>query len=101
MNSKPILAALDDDTEILTVVSAMAEKAGFSVVANTQPNALLDLLDETPPLVIVLDLQMPQMDGIQVLRELANRQVQAGIILLTGMDERTIAAAEVMPLRGA
>jgi EAL domain-containing protein (putative c-di-GMP-specific phosphodiesterase class I) len=51
-------------------------------------------LAEHQPRLIVLDLQMPGMDGIQVLRALAELDLNAGIVLLTGMDERTMAAAE-------
>jgi EAL domain-containing protein (putative c-di-GMP-specific phosphodiesterase class I) len=46
------------------------------------------------PDIIALDFQMPEMDGIEMLRVLGDMQVSAAIILLTGMDMRTVAAAE-------
>jgi EAL domain-containing protein (putative c-di-GMP-specific phosphodiesterase class I) len=61
----------------------------------TDPDTLYEDIDTHGPVAIVLDLQMPKLDGIQVLRGLAQRKIKAGIILVTGMDERTIAAAEL------
>lgn len=94
MADKPVLFAFDDDTSILSVVSGIAERAGFEVYTTTEPRELLGRLPELEPCAIVLDLQMPGMDGVEVLRELADLQTSAGIILLSGMDERTLASAE-------
>jgi EAL domain-containing protein (putative c-di-GMP-specific phosphodiesterase class I)/CheY-like chemotaxis protein len=94
MTKTPVLAAFDDDPQILEIVSRIAEQAGYQPVFDTQPDRLLAALAEHQPRLIVLDLQMPRMDGIQVLRALADLDLNAGIVLLTGMDERTMAAAE-------
>ena len=91
---KPMLLTLDDDREIADVVGAVGEQAGFNVKVTTSPGPFHDALRLHDPDVIALDLQMPEMDGIQVLRSLAEKEVRAGILLITGMDERTIAAAE-------
>ena len=91
---RPILVTLDDDKEIADVVGAVAEQAGFDAKVTTSPGPFHDAIDLHDPDVIVLDLQMPEMDGIQVLRSLAEKDVRAGILLVTGMDERTMAAAE-------
>jgi EAL domain-containing protein (putative c-di-GMP-specific phosphodiesterase class I)/CheY-like chemotaxis protein len=86
--------AFDDDPQILEIVAGMAEQAGYRSMTDTQPDRLLAALPSQHPRLIVLDLQMPRMDGIQVLRALAEMKTTAGIVLLTGMDERTMAAAE-------
>jgi len=91
---KPILITLDDDKEIADVVGAVAEQAGFDPKVTTSPGPFHDAISLHNPDVIVLDLQMPEMDGIQVLRSLADKKIRAGILLVTGMDERTMAAAE-------
>lgn len=94
MADKSILFAFDDDPSILNVVSGIAERAGFEVHSSTQPRELLGQMPNFSPNAIVLDLQMPDMDGIEVLRELADLEADAAIILLSGMDERTLASAE-------
>lgn len=90
----PVLITLDDDEEIVEVVSAVGKRAGFDVVGTTSAAAFHEARKRRDPDVIVLDLQMPDTDGIEMLRALADQGAKAGIILVTGMDVRTIAAAE-------
>lgn len=91
---KPLLLALDDDEAIVQIVAAVGRQAGFDVEAATSASAFYDVLAARQPDVIVLDLQMPDVDGVQMLRSLADRRCRAAIVLVTGMDERTIASAE-------
>ena len=88
------LLSLDDDEQIGDIVKAVGERAGFDVIAVTSPSAFKEALQVARLDVIVLDLQMPEMDGVEMLRYLADRQTKAAIVLVTGMDERTIASAE-------
>jgi EAL domain-containing protein (putative c-di-GMP-specific phosphodiesterase class I) len=91
---KPLLISLDDDEQIGAIVKTVAERAGFEAHTVTSPDPFREKLSVSSPDVIVLDLQMPQMDGVQTLRYLAELGVKAAIVLVTGMDERTILAAE-------
>jgi EAL domain-containing protein (putative c-di-GMP-specific phosphodiesterase class I) len=98
-HQNPVLLALDDDQEIVETICAIGVRAGFRTISSTSPEKLREILDTTRPDVIVLDLQMPGEDGVSALRYLADTDVQAKIFLVTGMDERTIAAAEQYGLR--
>ncbi|HEY5567058.1 MAG TPA: EAL domain-containing response regulator, partial [Gammaproteobacteria bacterium] len=91
---KPLLISLDDDEQIGAIVKTVAERAGFEAHTVTSPDPFREKLSVSTPDVIVLDLQMPQMDGVQTLRHLAELEIKAAIVLVTGMDERTISAAE-------
>jgi EAL domain-containing protein (putative c-di-GMP-specific phosphodiesterase class I) len=93
-NKDPLLIALDDEEEIASLVAAIGARAGFAATALTSQAAFRQQLEEKHPDVIVLDLQMPGGDGVRMLRLLAEANVRAGIFLVTGMDERTIASAE-------
>jgi EAL domain-containing protein (putative c-di-GMP-specific phosphodiesterase class I) len=95
----PVLLALDDEEDIAKTVSAIGSRAGFRAVSSTTPARLRELVEQSKPDVIVLDLQMPGFDGISALRHLADTQSTAKILLVTGMDERTIASAEQYGLR--
>jgi EAL domain-containing protein (putative c-di-GMP-specific phosphodiesterase class I) len=95
----PVLLALDDEEEIAETVCAIGVKAGFRAVSSTTPTRLSELVKQNNPDVIVLDLQMPGLDGVSALRQLADARSTAKIFLVTGMDERTIAAAEQYGLR--
>jgi EAL domain-containing protein (putative c-di-GMP-specific phosphodiesterase class I)/ActR/RegA family two-component response regulator len=94
MDNQPILVGLDDDAEIGEIVRSIGEQAGFTVRTSTEPASFKESLRLLRPEVIVLDLQMPGMDGIQVLRWLGDEKVDASVVLVSGMDERTIASAE-------
>jgi EAL domain-containing protein (putative c-di-GMP-specific phosphodiesterase class I)/FixJ family two-component response regulator len=96
---EPVLLAFDDDQEIVEAVCAIGARAGFRPVSSTSPSRLRDLVPSLKPDVIVLDLQMPDVDGVSALRYLADAQCTAKIFLITGMDERTIASAEQYGVR--
>jgi EAL domain-containing protein (putative c-di-GMP-specific phosphodiesterase class I) len=93
-NQHPLLIALDDEEAIASLVAAIGNRAGFAATALTSQTAFRQQLEKQRPDVIVLDLQMPGGDGVEMLRHLAEMNVRAGIFLVTGMDERTIASAE-------
>ena len=90
----PVLVALDDDEDIVALVAAIAGSTGFAAQGVTTADKFRELVAERRPDVIVLDLQMPKADGVSMLRALADMKVQAAILLVTGMDVRTIASAE-------
>lgn len=93
-DKEPILVGLDDDPEIGHLLRAIGENAGFSVTTSTAPATFKESLRQLRPDVVVLDLQMPGMDGVQMLRWLADEAIDAGVLLVSGMDERTIGSAE-------
>lgn len=95
----PVLLALDDEEDIAETLCAIGVRAGFRTQASTSSERLRELVAGSKPDVIVLDLQMPGEDGVTVLRHLADMQCAAQILLVTGMDERTIASAEQYGLR--
>jgi EAL domain-containing protein (putative c-di-GMP-specific phosphodiesterase class I) len=95
----PVLLAFDDDEEIVETICAIGVRAGFNATSSTSSGRLRELVESSKPDVIVLDLQMPEQDGVTSLRQLADLRCPAKIFLITGMDERTIASAEQYGLR--
>src|SRR6185503_6032722 len=95
----PLLLALDDEQDIADTICAIGARAGFRTLASSAPTRLREVLETCRPDVIVLDLQMPGQDGVSTLRHLADIHCPAKIILVTGMDERTIASAEQYGLK--
>jgi FixJ family two-component response regulator len=73
----------------------VAEKAGWLVV-NEQ--SALNFINKPLPqdLVLVLDLMMPELDGIEVIRHLIKEQVNLTLILISGVDQRTLHSAQVL-----
>lgn len=88
---------IDDDTFMLKLLRRQLETLGVSAVTESEsPVAALSVLidDPVPFDVVVLDLNMPGMDGIQFIRELVWLEYPGALILLSGADERILAAAE-------
>lgn len=88
------LLVLDDTVDIANLVGELGQQAGFDVAVTTDIDDFNDELARCPPSIIVLDLQMPKADGIEVLRQLSTDGATAGILLVTGMDRRTVDSAE-------
>ncbi len=88
------LLVLDDDAEVGDLVGALGRRAGFETVVTYDAGAFNEELGRCAPDLIVLDLQMPGTDGVEILRDLAAGGSAASILLVSGMDNRTIAGAE-------
>jgi EAL domain-containing protein (putative c-di-GMP-specific phosphodiesterase class I) len=89
------LLVLDDDVELGELIGELGERAGFTSTVTHDSKRFNEELGKAAPDLIVLDLQMPDTDGVEVLRDLAAGGVQAAILLVSGMDRRTIASAEL------
>ena len=85
MNKKVLI--VDDEQSIVTLLQYNLEQAGYEVVvANDGEEGLHKALEEQPEL-IVLDLMLPKMDGIEVCKELRQRKVMVPILMLTAKDD--------------
>ncbi|WMJ09892.1 EAL domain-containing protein [Nitrosomonas sp. sh817] len=88
---------LDDDTFMLKLLTRMLAKLGYSAVTTCDngSDALrkIDQIDTRPELIL-LDLNMPDMDGIEFVRYLVDRDYRGKLILVSGEDERMLRTAE-------
>jgi len=64
------IALVDDDRNILTSVSMVLEAEGFDVRTYTDGASALTALSQTQPDMAILDIKMPRMDGMELLRRL-------------------------------
>jgi two-component system, OmpR family, response regulator ChvI len=80
------IALVDDDRNILTSVSIALQAEGFVVRIYSDGEAALKAFAENPPDLIVLDIKMPRMDGMEVLRRLREKS-QVPVIFLTSKDD--------------
>lgn len=84
---------LDDDDAVGETIGFVAEAAGMDARAVSTPTDFFRLVDEWQPTHIVLDLIMPEMDGVEIMRHLAARRTNAGIVILSGVGSRVLDAA--------
>ncbi|HAH08674.1 MAG TPA: DNA-binding response regulator [Alphaproteobacteria bacterium] len=80
------IALVDDDRNILESLSMALETEGFHVKTFTDPAAALAALTATPPSLAVLDIKMPRMDGLELLRRLRQKS-DIPVIFLTSKDD--------------
>ncbi len=95
VNKSRILIA-DDEADIGEVLSAVAEDLGFAVTYVQEGGQVVAKTNAMNPDVIMLDLRMPGTDGVEVIRELARINCTAKIILVSGMDQRTLNTVEAL-----
>jgi len=81
-----VIALVDDDENILTSVSMALESEGHRVTTYEDGAAALAAITATPPDLVVSDIKMPRMDGMELLRRLRQTS-ETPLIFLTSKDE--------------
>ena len=81
------IALVDDDKNILTSVSMLLEQEGYHVRTFSDGASALTALSATPPDLAILDIKMPRMDGLELLRRLKQHNAELPVIFLTSKDE--------------
>ena len=80
------IALVDDDRNILASLSVALQAEGFATRLYPDGEAALKALTENPPELAVLDIKMPRMDGMELLRRLREK-TDFPVIFLTSKDE--------------
>jgi two-component system response regulator ChvI len=80
------IALVDDDRNILTSVSIALQAEGFATRVYSDGEAALKALTDNPPDLAIVDVKMPRMDGMELLRRLRERST-VPVIFLTSKDE--------------
>ena len=83
----PTIALVDDDLNILTSVSLALEAEGYRIATYQDGVSALDGFRTSPPDLAILDIMMPRMDGMEMLRRLRQNS-NVPVILLTSKEEQ-------------
>lgn len=79
---------VDDDPAIRMLYKEELEEEGYDVVTASSGDEALKLFDSEDPDIVTLDILMPGMDGIQVLRHMKEKKPRLPIIMSTAYDYR-------------
>jgi DNA-binding response OmpR family regulator len=88
MDPRGSILVVDDEPTITEVVSRYLERAGYAAYVAADGPSALRIAGERRPDLVVLDLMLPGMDGLEVMRLLRERE-QVSVILLTARGEHT------------
>ncbi|NWG47422.1 MAG: response regulator transcription factor [Alphaproteobacteria bacterium] len=80
------IVLVDDDRNILTSLTMTLEQDGFNVRAYSDGAQALAAMGANPPDLVILDIKMPRMDGMEVLRRL-RQKLDVPVIFLTSKDD--------------
>lgn len=90
------MLVIDDQPDLCEFIAEVGAGVGFDVRAVTEPEAFRRSHAEFRPTLVVLDLQMPEADGIELLRFLADQGSRAHVLVASGMDGRILQTAEAV-----
>ncbi|MFO1311071.1 MAG: response regulator [Burkholderiales bacterium] len=81
--TSPIVYVVDDDDEVRTAIARLLLSSGIEAIPYASPRAFLDAIDPAVPACVVLDLAMPDLDGLAVQQLLAEQGPLLSIVFLT------------------
>jgi EAL domain-containing protein (putative c-di-GMP-specific phosphodiesterase class I) len=84
------LIAIDDEPIMLRLVELLAAQSGIESRTTTNPDEFLSLARDWPPDFVLVDLQMPNLDGLEVLRALAELRTKASVILMSAFEPKVL-----------
>lgn len=82
------ILVVDDEKNILMLYKAELEDEGYEVITADSGRQAIELFETESPDVVTLDIMMPDIDGIQVLRQLKEKNPNVPIIMLTAYNYR-------------
>jgi EAL domain-containing protein (putative c-di-GMP-specific phosphodiesterase class I) len=87
------LLIVDEDGGVTDFVGRVARKGGYAVASATSGAGFVQLLESFQPSLIMMEMHLPDTDGVELLRSLGARGCAANVVLISGIDERVLAAA--------
>ena len=88
MKTPPKILAVDDDPEILEVVKHCLSGANYDVMTLAAGAKVLEVVDAENIDLVILDIGLPDISGLELTRQLKGR-TEIGLIILSGLDEPT------------
>jgi len=87
------LLIIDDEEDICDLIAEISERHGFEPKTVCNAETVSTVLSDFPPDVIMMDLMMPGIDGVELLRLLSDKAKNAQLCLISGSDSRVLNSA--------
>src|SRR5262245_3006593 len=97
----PRILVVDDEQDIRDFAKSFFEKRGIKVITASGGVDALDIIDKQKPDLVLLDIHMEEMSGVEVLKELRQNKNDIKVIMVTGVEEEaTVNEANSWGIRG-
>ena len=90
---QPRLLVIDDEPALADFVAQVATECGFLPIMAPDDMAFRDAVRSQRPDIVAIDLGMPGMDGVELLRFLADEDSRAPVLIISGFDRRVLESA--------
>lgn len=94
MSDSRRLLVVDDQVEITDLIREIAGAEGYDVHTLNQSSQFFDRFEQIGPDVVCIDIHMPDVDGIEILRWLSNANAASRVVILSGGDPLFTKVAE-------
>jgi len=82
-----LILVVDDEPNIIELAQLYLEREGYRIITATDGKIALDAVAKQKPALMILDLMMPEIDGLEVCRTLRGKKDPVAILMLTARDE--------------
>ena len=91
--AQPRLLLIDDEPTLAEFLASAARESGFDAVIAVDDEEFRSEFLSQRPAMVALDLGMPGMDGVELIRFLANHDYEAPVLIVSGFDRRILELA--------
>jgi EAL domain-containing protein (putative c-di-GMP-specific phosphodiesterase class I)/CheY-like chemotaxis protein len=89
---------VEEDEAVVGFVAKVAKRVGYAVASAATGAGFVQLLDSFQPSLVIMELHLPDTDGVELLRSLGARGCTANVVLIGNVDERVLSAAHELGL---
>jgi CheY-like chemotaxis protein len=90
---RPRLLLIDDEPVLADFVATVAADCGFDPILTSDDRQFRESFVDACPAMVVMDLGMPGMDGVELLRFLADAKCNCPVLIISGFDRRVLESA--------
>jgi DNA-binding response OmpR family regulator len=90
---QPRLLLIDDEPALADFLASAAQESGFDPLITARDDEFREAFLASRPEMVALDLGMPGMDGVELLRFLAEQDYRAPVLIVSGFDRRVLESA--------
>jgi DNA-binding response OmpR family regulator len=91
--TQPRLLVIDDEPALAEFIASAARECSYDPVLTSDDREFRDSFLEDRPDMVALDLGMPGMDGVELLRFLAEQEFSSPVLIVSGFDRRVLESA--------